>query len=66
MRRVSFYKRPITLISCTGIVKTQWYKVWIGNDALRPNTEAGTTRELDVLHAMLREVGGLGSGHSSI
>lgn len=39
-----------------GLVKTQWYGIWIQQDALRPNTETGTKRELDILHEILREV----------
>lgn len=39
-----------------GVVKTQWYGQWIQDKTLRENTEAGRTRELDVLHTFNTEV----------
>ncbi|KAF8324274.1 uncharacterized protein EI90DRAFT_2347995 [Cantharellus anzutake] len=37
-----------------GLAKNQWYYVWIkGRSALRANTDAGTQRELQVLHDFL-------------
>lgn len=40
-----------------GLAKNQWYYVWIkGRSALRANTDAGTQRELQMLHDFLASV----------
>ncbi|TFK81258.1 hypothetical protein K466DRAFT_502435 [Polyporus arcularius HHB13444] len=36
-----------------GVAKNQWYACWIKTQALRPDTKAGTKRELTVLHEFL-------------
>ncbi|OJT14070.1 hypothetical protein TRAPUB_9382, partial [Trametes pubescens] len=38
-----------------GVVKTQWYSRWIKTGALRPDTKAGTVRELSMMHEFLAE-----------
>lgn len=40
----------------SGVVKTQWYSRWIKTGALRPDTKAGTVRELSMMHEFLAEV----------
>ncbi|KZV89288.1 hypothetical protein EXIGLDRAFT_771925 [Exidia glandulosa HHB12029] len=39
-----------------GVVKNLWFEVWVkGTKALRANTDAGRTRELDIIHKLLAE-----------
>lgn len=40
-----------------GLVKNQWYPVWIKDEkTLRSDTGAGTKRELNTIHEMLKNV----------
>ncbi|EIW65136.1 uncharacterized protein TRAVEDRAFT_16965 [Trametes versicolor FP-101664 SS1] len=46
----------ITRSQTEGLVKNQWYTHWIRGNALRADTDAGTKRELKVLHNFLASV----------
>lgn len=58
--QVSRYTK-VALLTCgrIGVVKTQWYEVWIKQErALRETTEGGTKRELHDVHSLLWTVSG--------